>query len=52
MAAGQAGVAHALGLLLEQFTRTLALLGVTSVAELRAGGPELLRRRGADRRVP
>ena len=49
MAAGQAGVAHALGLLLAQFTRTVALLGVTSVAELRAGGRELLRRRCAER---
>jgi len=49
MAAGEAGVAHALGLLVEQFTRTMQLLGVTSVAELRAEGRELLRRRGADR---
>jgi L-lactate dehydrogenase (cytochrome) len=50
MAAGEAGVAHALRLLAEQFTRTLQLLGVTSVEELRAAGPAVLRRGGADRR--
>lgn len=47
MAAGESGVAHALSLIVEQFTRTLQLLGVTSVAELRAGGRALLRRRAA-----
>lgn len=44
MAAGQAGVAHALALLSAEFTRTLELPGVSSVAELRASGPRLLRR--------
>ena len=47
MVAGEAGVAHALRLIVEEFTRTLQLLGVTSVAELRAGGRALLRRRAA-----
>lgn len=42
MAAGEAGVDHALSLLGSQFTRTMQLLGVTSVAELRAGGQKLL----------
>jgi L-lactate dehydrogenase (cytochrome) len=42
MAAGEAGVDHALSLLAAQFRRTLQLLGVRSVAELRALGPELL----------
>ena len=46
MAAGEAGVDHALGLLVAEFTRTLELLGVASVAELRALGPRLLKRRG------
>ena len=51
MAAGERGVAHALALLLDQFRRTLQLLGVTSVAELRAGGRELLRRRDPELRA-
>jgi L-lactate dehydrogenase (cytochrome) len=42
MAGGEAGVDRALTLLAEQFHRTLALLGVTSVAELRERGSELL----------
>jgi len=42
MAAGEPGVDQALGLLAAQFRRTLELLGVTSVAELRKHGPELL----------
>jgi L-lactate dehydrogenase (cytochrome) len=42
MAAGEAGVDKALDLLTDQFTRTLHLLGVRSVSELRAGGRELL----------
>jgi L-lactate dehydrogenase (cytochrome) len=45
MAGGQAGVERALALLAAEFRRTLQLLGVASVAELRAGGSRLLRRR-------
>lgn len=44
MAAGEAGVDHALGLLAAEFRRTLQLLGVTSASELRALGPRVLRR--------
>jgi L-lactate dehydrogenase (cytochrome) len=44
MAAGEAGVAHALSLLADQFKRTLQLLGVTSVDELRRHGSTLLLR--------
>jgi L-lactate dehydrogenase (cytochrome) len=42
MAAGEAGVDKALDILTDEFTRTLHLLGVRSVSELRAGGRELL----------
>ena len=42
MAAGEPGVDKALSLLAAQFRRTLHLLGVSSVAELRKHGPELL----------
>ena len=42
MAGGEAGVDRALDLVTEQFRATLALLGVTSVAELRKRGKELL----------
>jgi L-lactate dehydrogenase (cytochrome) len=42
MAGGEAGVDRALELLAGQFTRTMQLLGVTSVAELRKHGRELL----------
>jgi L-lactate dehydrogenase (cytochrome) len=42
MAGGEAGVDRALDLVTEQFRATLALLGVTSVAELRKHGRELL----------
>ena len=42
MVAGEPGVDKALDLLAEQFRRTMQLLGVTSVAELRKHGPELL----------
>jgi L-lactate dehydrogenase (cytochrome) len=42
MAAGEPGVDKALSLLTAQFRRTLQLLGVSSVAELRKHGPELL----------
>lgn len=44
-AAGQAGVAHVLRLFATEMTRTMMLLGVSSFAELRARGPELVRRR-------
>ena len=43
-AAGQAGVEHAVVLLTEQLRRTLQLLGVTSVAELREHADELVTR--------
>jgi L-lactate dehydrogenase (cytochrome) len=42
MAGGELGVDRALELLTDQFLRTLQLLGVTSVAELRKHGRELL----------
>lgn len=42
MAGGEAGVDRALDILAEQFKRTMQLLGVTSVAELRKAGHELL----------
>ena len=42
MAAGEPGVDKALSLLTAQFRRTLHLLGIGSVAELRKHGPELL----------
>jgi L-lactate dehydrogenase (cytochrome) len=42
MAGGEAGVDKALDILADQFRRTMQLLGVRSVAELRAAGPELL----------
>ncbi|WP_427015542.1 alpha-hydroxy acid oxidase [Pseudarthrobacter sp. P1] len=41
-AAGQQGVDHLAALLVGQFRRTMALLGVASVAELREHGPELV----------
>jgi L-lactate dehydrogenase (cytochrome) len=41
-AAGQAGVEHATELLVNQLRRTLQLLGVTSIAELREHGDELV----------
>ena len=44
MAGGEAGVDRVLELLADQFTRTMQLLGVTSVAELRKHGRELLTR--------
>ncbi|GAA5227195.1 alpha-hydroxy acid oxidase [Paeniglutamicibacter antarcticus] len=43
-AGGEAGVGHLIGMLSAEFTRTLQLLGVRSVHELRALGPELLNR--------
>ena len=42
MTAGEPGVDKALDLLAEQFQRTMRLLGVTSAAELRKRGTELL----------
>ncbi len=42
MTAGEPGVDKALRLLAQQYRRTLQLLGVTSAAELRKHGPELL----------
>ena len=42
MAGGEAGIDKGLDILTEQFRRTMQLLGVRSVAELRAAGPELL----------
>jgi L-lactate dehydrogenase (cytochrome) len=44
MAGGEPGVDRALDLLAQQFRRTLQLLGVTSVAELRKNGGGLLER--------
>ncbi|MGO8684819.1 MAG: alpha-hydroxy acid oxidase [Thermoleophilia bacterium] len=49
MAGGEAGVDRALSLLFAEFKRTLELLGVASVVELRAQGPRLLRRRSNPR---
>jgi L-lactate dehydrogenase (cytochrome) len=48
MVAGQAGVEHALSLLADQFIRTLRLLGVTSMKELRLAGPEIVQEIGRD----
>jgi L-lactate dehydrogenase (cytochrome) len=42
-AAGQAGAAHAVELLASGLVRTMQLLGVTSIAELRKHGDELVR---------
>jgi L-lactate dehydrogenase (cytochrome) len=42
MAGGTVGVGHSLDLLAEEFTRTLRLLGVTSVTELRKHAQDLL----------
>ncbi len=47
MAAGEAGVDRALTLLFSEFKRTMALLGIASVAELQADGARLLRSRVA-----
>lgn len=46
MAAGAPGVRHALNLIAVEFRRTMQLLGVDSVAELKAMGGELLSRAG------
>jgi L-lactate dehydrogenase (cytochrome) len=42
MAGGEAGVDRALDILSTELRRTMALLGVTTVDELRGAGPELL----------
>jgi L-lactate dehydrogenase (cytochrome) len=42
MAGGEPGVDKVIDILMDQFVRTLHLMGVSSVAELRAGGRELL----------
>jgi L-lactate dehydrogenase (cytochrome) len=42
MAGGERGVDRAIDVISEQFRRTMQLLGVSSVAELRKGGRELL----------
>ena len=44
MAAGEPGVRHALDLIGTEFKRTMQLLGVSSVAELKEAGRELLSR--------
>jgi isopentenyl diphosphate isomerase/L-lactate dehydrogenase-like FMN-dependent dehydrogenase len=44
MTAGEPGVDRAATILETQFRRTLQLLGVASIRELRAVGPTLLRR--------
>jgi L-lactate dehydrogenase (cytochrome) len=44
MAGGSAGVDRALDLLTSQFRSTMQLLGVTSVADLRKRGRELITR--------
>ena len=41
-AAGQLGVEHAIDLLVAQLRRTLQLLGVTSIADLRQKGDEFV----------
>jgi L-lactate dehydrogenase (cytochrome) len=46
MVGGEAGVDKALDILAAQFTRTLHLMGVSSVAELRSGGRQLLSKDG------
>lgn len=45
--AGQAGVAHVIKILADDIKRTMMLLGVSSIAELRADGPTLVRRVGS-----
>ena len=40
--AGQPGVEHAIDLLVAQLRRTMQLLGVTTVAELRRNGDDLV----------
>lgn len=47
MAGGEAGVDRALGLIRDEFVRTLQLLGVRSVTELRACGGRVVRKAAA-----
>ncbi len=47
-AAGQAGVTHVLNLFAAEMTRTLMLLGVSTIEELRAEGRDLIRHRHED----
>jgi L-lactate dehydrogenase (cytochrome) len=49
MAGGEAGVDRALLLLCSEFKRAVQLLGVKSVADLRAGGAQLLKHRAPTR---
>jgi L-lactate dehydrogenase (cytochrome) len=51
MVGGEAGVDRALDLLIGQFRSTMQFLGMTSVAELRKHGPDLLTRASAMLRV-
>jgi L-lactate dehydrogenase (cytochrome) len=44
-AAGEAGVAHVLKMFSQEMTRTMALLGVTTIKELRTEGRDLVRHR-------
>ncbi|WP_181038522.1 alpha-hydroxy acid oxidase [Arthrobacter sp. ZGTC131] len=46
-AAGQAGVAHVLTMFQTEMTRTMMLLGVSSIQELRLEGRDLIRHRAA-----
>lgn len=46
-AAGQAGVAHVLKMLEAEMTRTMMLLGVSTIQELRLEGRDLIRHRNA-----
>jgi L-lactate dehydrogenase (cytochrome) len=49
-AAGQDGVAHVVRLLAEEMNRTLMLLGISNVKELRNSGTALLRHRNGEKR--
>ena len=51
MVGGEAGVDRALDLLIRQFRSTMQFLGMTSVAELRKHGRDLLTRGGRLARV-
>lgn len=43
--AGEAGVTHVLKMFSQEMSRTMALLGVTTISELRTGGRDLIRHR-------
>jgi L-lactate dehydrogenase (cytochrome) len=51
-AAGQPGVEHVIDLLTGQLRRTMQLLGVTSLAQLREHGDDLVVRAGPGGRTP